>query len=249
MFLKNFYLKNTPIFEIVNEKKFCSKNVYGKFLIRSTILKDKNLLFLDNNENFFHIKEKIVYSRLNFSLKKNILGQSFRIKNSFYTNQQNKLIKLNYFSFYKSKSKPLVKLQNFFYYLKKKKRISLLFIQAIKGGFLCYFSGVFCFIAHYQVYNYLQSKIKTSYKIKNFLKNLKYFFNLNSNFLYYPWFLSRFKLQINYTKKKKLKIPTRKFYVLQFNMLASKTLKNFFFKKKNFFRNHFVKKKDIKKKV
>lgn len=247
MLLKKLYLKKTSIFETVNEKKFCSKNIYGKFLIRSNILKNKKLLFLDNSENFFHIKEKLVYSRLNFSFKKNILGQSFRVKESFYTNQQNNLIKFKYFSFYTSKPKPIKKLQHFFYSLKNKKRISLLFIQSIKGGFLCYFSGVFCFVANYQLHNYLICQIKNSHKIKYFFNSLKYFFNSKVDFLYYPWFLSRFKLQINYNKKKKLKIPTRKFYVLQFSMVDPKTLKKNFLNKKSSYNNFRPLKKNILK--
>lgn len=235
MLLKNFYLKNTLIFDTFNEKKFCNKNIYGKFLIRSKIFKNKNLFFLDNNENFFHIKEKKVYKRLNFPVKKNILGYSFRVKNNLYTNQQNKLIKFNYFSFYKTKINPLSNLNNFFYLLKNKKRISLIFLKAVKGGFLCYFSGVFCFVANYQIYNYIASHIKFLLKLKIF-DNLKYFLYLDTNFFYYPWVLSHFKLQINYTKRRKLKTPKRKFYLLQFNMKNYKNLNKKFLYTKKFYK-------------
>ena len=65
-------------------------------------------MFLDNGENFFHIKEKVLQSRLNFYFKENILGYSFRVKNVISTNQQNKAIKFNYFSFYNYKKQPVV---------------------------------------------------------------------------------------------------------------------------------------------
>tara|TARA_B110000879_G_scaffold107255_1_gene144127 strand:- start:16189 stop:16923 length:735 start_codon:yes stop_codon:yes gene_type:complete len=218
MILKNFYLNNNSIFETVNDKKFCSKNVYGKFLIRSSILKNKKLLFLDNGENFFHIKEKTVKSRLNFFFKKNILGHSFRVKNNTYTNKQNKSIKFKYFSFYNYKKRPLEKLNNFFYSLKNKNKIALIFIQAIKGGFLCYFSGIICFIGDYQIHKYIKAQTTFFLKNQSFLDMLKHLLYSNTNFIYYPWYLSRFKLQLVYTKKKKLKTPKRKFYILQFRV-------------------------------
>ena len=220
MILKNFYLNNNSIFETVNDKKFCIKNIYGKFLIRSNIFKNKKLLFLDNGENFFHIKEKTIHSRLNFSFEKNILGHSFRVKNNIYTNQQNRSLKFKYFSFYNYKKNPLSKLNNFFYSLKKKKRIPLIFIQSIKGGFLCYLYGAICFVANYQINRYIERQRIFFSDTSNFLSILKNFF-FYTNFIYYPWYLSRFKLQINYNKKRKLKNPKRKFYILRFSLISS----------------------------
>lgn len=217
MYLKNFYLNSTPTLEKIIDKKFCSENIYGKFLVRSNILINKNMLFIDNGKSFFHVKQKTFENLLNFSGPDSLVGRSFRVKNNVYVNQQNKLVKFNYFSLYDVKKvSPIAKLRSLFYQLRNKKIIPLVFLKSIKGGFLCYFLGVVCFVRKDHVHKFLADEKRAG------LKEMVESFNRKENFLYYPWYLSCLKLQLYYDKKFKLRNPKRKFYMLNFVLVSSK---------------------------
>lgn len=147
MFLKNFYLNYSKTSKEIIDKKFCSENIYGKFLIRSGILINKKLLFIDNGKSFFHIKKETVKNSLNFSSKDSFVGSSLRVKNNIFINQQNKLIKFKYFSFYKNNnSNPFLKLKNILYKLKEKKNYSSYSFEDYKGWVFLLFNGncLFC---------------------------------------------------------------------------------------------------------
>ena len=216
MSLKKFYLDSTSTFNESIDKKFCSENVYEKFLVRSRLKNNKEFIFIDNGKSFFHIKEKTIKNLLNFSTDDILDGQSFRIKNDVYIQPKNKSIRFNYFSFYNTKRESLIsKLKNFFYQFKKKKQIPLIFLGSIKGGFVGYFGGITCFVRKDE--------------IKKFCKKFQFnemfsFFNEQENFFYYPWYLSRLSLRVYYDKKFKFRSFKRKFYLLSFIVTNSKKL-------------------------
>ena len=216
MSLKKFYLDPTSTFNESIDKKFCSENVYEKFLVRSRLKNNKEFIFLDNGKSFFHIKEKTIKNLLNFSTDDILDGQSFRIKNDVYIQPKNKSIRFNYFSLYNTKRESLIsKLKNVFYQFKKKKQIPLIFLRSIKGGFVGYFGGITCFVRKNE--------------IKKFCKKFQFnemfsFFNEKENFFYYPWYLSRLSLRVYYDKKFKLRSFKRKFYLLSFIVTNSKKL-------------------------
>lgn len=221
MFLKNFYLNYSKTSKEIIDKKFCSENIYGKFLIRSGILINKKLLFIDNGKSFFHIKKETVKNSLNFSSKDSFVGSSLRVKNNVFINQQNKLIKFKYFSFYKNNnSNPFLKLKNILYKLKEKKTIPLILLRTIKGGFFCYLMGIVCFVPKRQVNNCFITKQKDLFNFKTVLSIL----NRKENAIYLPFYLSKLNLSIYYDKKFRHGNPKRKLYLLNFMASHSKKL-------------------------
>jgi len=126
------------------DKKVLSKTIYGKFLVRSPLLESTPLYVLDNGNNFFNISS--------FRLKKfvklpqdDLTGSSLFAKEFEYKNKLNKSLVIKNF-IVKNDSAIKTSLINSFYttlQLSRKHYLSsLLILNPIKGGFICYSSGV-----------------------------------------------------------------------------------------------------------
>lgn len=217
MYLKKFYLNPTLNIEKTINKKFLAENVYSKFLLRSKILINKNILFLDNGKSFFHIKQKTFQNLLNIADSNSLIGRAFRVKNTIYTSSRHKEVKFNYFSLYNNRKVSFIeKLNQLFYQFKNKKLVSVVFLEPVKGGFSCYFLGMICFVHRGAINNFLILK-----KVVD-LKKIIYNSNINENFIYYPWYLSYLKLKLYYNKKSNLKNSNKKLYRLDFVLVNLK---------------------------
>lgn len=126
------------------DKKVLSKKIYGKFLVRSPLLESNPLYVLDNDNTFFNISS--------FRLKKfiklpqdDLTGSALLAKEFEYKNKLNKSLVIKNF-IVKNDSAIKTSLINSFYSTLQLSRkhyfSSLLILNPIKGGFICYSSGV-----------------------------------------------------------------------------------------------------------
>lgn len=225
MLLKNYYSNNDSTLIKTTDNKFCSENIYSKFYLRGVIKIQKNLAFLDNGKNFFHIKRKTLRKLCNSKAGTRVMGADFRVKNHVYVNQQNKGIKFDYFSTYsKGLIKPFSKLQELDYLMKKKKNILLLPLKAIKGGFICFFCGTTGFVSKKQI---IKAREQRSFERLEEVSGHKKFGSVNilnlvskkRDFLYLR--VVRAKLSISYNKKINLLNSKRKFFSMSFKVRHS----------------------------
>jgi hypothetical protein len=163
MFFKKVYQNPAVTVQNFTEKSLLSKNIYNKFLIRSSLAKVKTIKVLDNGSNFFHISAKTkpsVFFKKSTPKKNFLIGRSFYGRNQIYTNQLNKHLKFKYFSVQETSST----VNNFQTLLQNKSNTfsSIVFLNPLKGGYRIYNAGVIGFIPNRHI-------IKTSTKINKML--------------------------------------------------------------------------------
>ncbi len=139
---KIFNKKELTLTEVVN-KKCITKEVYGKYLVRSSLMDLKNLNILDNNSLFLNIS--------NITLNKNKLneGFSFNAKNFLYKNRKNSALRFNsFFSGLTAQENIIKSLYESLKSLKVTDKIlnSIIILKPVKGGFACYSSGIVGFL-------------------------------------------------------------------------------------------------------
>lgn len=148
MTLKNFYSNFNLKIENSLDKKILTKTIYGKFLVRNCLFESNPLYVLDNNNSFFNISS----FKLNKFVKSSaddLSGNSLLAKEFEYKNKLNKSLTINNF-LVKNTSVTKSSLINSFYstlqVTRKRYLSSLLILNPIKGGFICYSSGVTGFL-------------------------------------------------------------------------------------------------------
>lgn len=148
MVLKKIFSKfNSEIDNYLN-KKVLSKTIYGKFLVRSPLLESTPLYVLDNDNTFFNVSSFRLKKFVKLS-QEDLTGGSLLAKEFEYKNKLNKSLVIKNF-IVKNDCATKTTLINSFYstlQLSRKHYLSsLLILNPIKGGFICYSSGVIGFM-------------------------------------------------------------------------------------------------------
>ena len=150
MILKQVYSKNLKNIESFNDKKFFTKNLYGKFLVRSSVSENFNLHVLDNNKHFFNISSASLQKFVKSNETEDILiGNSLFAREFEYKNKLNNFITIKTFIV---NNKPIkeasfvTSLYNLLKTTRKESQSSLILLNPKKGGFDCYSSGVLGFM-------------------------------------------------------------------------------------------------------
>lgn len=139
MILKQIYSKNLDALKNSLDKKKLVKDLYGKVLTRSSIGENLSLFVVDDNKSFFNISSSI----------ENKVGSSIYAKEFEYKNKLNSSLTLKTLLTNNKSVKTVSFLSSFYNLLKtteKDYRGSLLILNPIKGGFLCYSGGVVGFM-------------------------------------------------------------------------------------------------------
>lgn len=143
MLLKKIYATKEKTWDTFQDKKLLSKNSYNKFLVRSSLLENKNFNIVDGDSSFFNIPSSKLKKSLFFN-KNKLEGSSFMGENIVYTNKLNNSLKFKSFSG-NIKTKNFSYVNSFRSLIKSKKsktENSLLILKSVKGGFICYSSGI-----------------------------------------------------------------------------------------------------------
>ena len=147
MLLKKIYATKEKNWDTFQDKKLLSKNLYNKFLVRSSLLENKNFNIVDGDSSFFNFPSSKLKKSLFFNNNK-LEGSSFVGENIIYTNKLNNSLKFKSFSG-NIKTKNFSYINSFRNLIKSKKtktENSLLILKPVKGGFICYSSGVVGFL-------------------------------------------------------------------------------------------------------
>jgi hypothetical protein len=244
MILKKIYSQNKKFWENSSNKKLLSKNLYNKFLIRSSLLENEQFNIIDNNNNFFNTPSTNLRSFISLKSNNSIIGASFYAKNIIYTNQFNNLLQFNSFVV-NNKSSSFSFIDSFYNLLKisvKEISSSLFLLNPVKGGFICYSSGIIGFLPRSQGVS-LFSTALLNFKNKSnkttILENLKFLINKNyfiNNFfgLRLPHWWGKTVSYHFFNKKKMVKSKKGKFsshlsfvFLSQKSLLKNKKLKNY----------------------
>jgi hypothetical protein len=189
----------------VIENKILTQKVYGKLFLRSTLFKDKNLHLLENNSNFT-VFSNVELKRLSLcSLEGQFpVGQSCFLNNTLFKNQKRTSLKFQSFSanFLPVNPKFTDDLYASIDSLTRPNTNggkSLLILNPVKGGFVCYSSGILGFLPKSHGLKALGSIYFSFLKDNNLstlIPNLNFLFN-SSHFIK-KYFLIR--LPLSYIK-------------------------------------------------
>lgn len=178
MHLKQIYSNNLNSLENLLDKKILIKNLYGKFLIRSTVLSNLNLHVIDNHSSFFNIPS-IELQKFNKFNSSNLVGNTLIAKEFEYKNKLNRSINIKTFLINNKSIKSNYTLKSFYNLLnitsKDSYQSSLFLLNPKKGGFDCYSTGVLGFMprrhalfAFLKTFSQLSSVKKKNSAISNF---------------------------------------------------------------------------------
>lgn len=177
MILKQIFSNKYQTIDTILDKKIFIKNLYGKFLVRSSVLFNSNLNVLDNNHSFFNISSLKLQKFLGVK-DLNLLGNSLVANEFEYKNKLNNLITIKSFLVNNKSIKKNSTISAFYNVLKvtsKEYQSSLVLLNPKKGGFDCYSSGVLGFMprrhavfAFLKTFSYLNKKKIKKESISNF---------------------------------------------------------------------------------
>lgn len=151
MTLKNLYSDKSLLNSIsFVEKKILSQNIYGKLLIRSSLLNNENLMVLDNHTRFLNLSISEI-QRLIGSVNVGASGFSCALVPFIFKTKLNSSLRFKSFMVYSNVvSLGLVNtVYNSLVSLSCEDTFnlkSLLILNPVKGGFVCYSSGVVGFL-------------------------------------------------------------------------------------------------------
>jgi len=178
MILKKIFSKFNSEIDNSSNKKVLSKIIYGKFLVRSPLLESTPLYVLDNDSTFFNVSS--------FKLKKfvklpeDLTGSSLLAKEFEYKNKLNKSLVIKNFIVKNDCSIKTTLIDSFYSTLQLSRKhylSSLLILNPIKGGFICYSSGITGFMprshATFAFSNALKVFTKSSLKVES-INNLSF---------------------------------------------------------------------------
>jgi hypothetical protein len=175
MILKQIFSINSQDLHSTLDKKFFIKNLYGKFVVRSSVLDNSNLHVLDNNKSFFNISSDNLGK---FIESTTLVGHSLIAKEFEYKNKLNRSINMKTFLVNNKSLQNNSILGSFYNVLKitrKEYQSSLVLLNPKKGGFDCYSNGVVGFMprrhaifAFLKTFSYLNNKKEKVNSISNF---------------------------------------------------------------------------------
>ena len=242
MNLNNLGILNQINDNLLFDNKVLSKNLYGKFFVRSTLLDNKKVYVIDNNFNQFNIQtlecEKFFFH------KKKLLGHSFYAKNFTYIHKLNNFLLFKSFlmNYSISQKSLLSSFTNALKFISKKQQSSFFLLNPVKGGFNCYSSGFLAFMPRKHcrfIWNYflqyIAKKTNQFTQRKTIIPLLKVLIYKNTNnkkclAFRLPYFLgklnlySSFKLN-NFSNVKKKKKRKKVLAGLNFVFLSNKSKK------------------------
>jgi hypothetical protein len=151
MTLKDLYSDKAFLNSISSiEKKILSQNIYGKLLIRSSLLDNENLVVLDNHSRFLNLSLSEI-QRLIGPTNTNVSGFSCALAPFIFKTKLNSSLRFKSFMVYSNvislglvdtAYKSLFSLS-----CEDTSNLkSLLVLNPVKGGFVCYSSGVVGFL-------------------------------------------------------------------------------------------------------
>jgi len=171
--LKTFEKINNLInTENILKKKILNQSIYYKFIIRN--INDENLITIENECYISTIKNLTTFLTIKKNKNLNILG--FTINKVYYYFQS---ISIKMFKFEFLFNKKIKKKDLNIYYNRLKTNIKnkkiILILYKIKGGYMCYYSGIIGFIKNKyinKIFNFNKNRINTVFM--NILGSIKY---------------------------------------------------------------------------
>ena len=152
MISKKIFSKNQTLLNNVAINKILNKDIFGKSYVRGPLMGSQTIQVLDNNSSFFNISVQNINRIYGNRSGKQIEGGSLSTNSFFYKNKLNNSLKFRSYTLNSLRYKNL--LDSFYTSLKtlevseEKKSSSLVVLKPIKGGFICYSSGVSGFLPH-----------------------------------------------------------------------------------------------------
>ena len=178
MITKNFFSKNQSFLGEVVVKKILNKNLYEKSYIRGSLMDSKTIQLVDNNATFYNLIPQSVSKFFNKNVSE---GSSLNAETFFYKNRLNSSLKFRSFMLNSIKYENFI--DSFYKSLKtfevgiKSSYPSLLVLKPVKGGFVCYSSGICGFLPRshgvYFITKTLMSILEDK-QVSNRLSNLRY---------------------------------------------------------------------------
>ena len=181
MIHKKVFSSDQRLLNDVSINKILNKDIFGKAYIRGSLIDSQIVAILDNNNSFSNISVQNINKMYGNNFGKQIEGTSIQTNLFFYKNKLNNGLKFSSYILNSVRYRDL--LDSFYISLgtlrvsKKKKRMSLVILQPIKGGFNCYSSGVSGFLPRSHGIFFLIKTVMSVIKDKRKKRRL---FNLNS---------------------------------------------------------------------
>jgi hypothetical protein len=152
MISKKIFSKTQNLLSSVVTNKMLNKDVFEKSYVRGPLMGSKTIQVLDNNSSFSNISVQNISRIYGNRSSKHFEGISLSTNSFFYKNKLNNSLKFKSYILNSLRYKNL--LDSFYNSLKtleaSESKISstLMVLKPIKGGFICYSSGVSGFLPH-----------------------------------------------------------------------------------------------------